>query len=99
MGLCPPIASPFPDHPGCRRRKEPKRPCQFPKTRSAAGSSSMHRVGACVKRGLQTHPWRRRHHRSLEELEFGHWDFFGGWILVFGVFILVFGAWFLELSF
>jgi hypothetical protein len=33
------------------------------------------------------------------ELEFGHWDFFGGWILVFGVFILVFGASFLVSSF
>jgi len=24
---------------------------------------------------------------SLEKLEFGHWDFFGAWSLVFGVFI------------
>src|SRR6266568_3279479 len=36
---------------------------------------------------------------SLQELEFGHWDFFGAWILVFGVFIPVFGAWFLVCLF
>jgi hypothetical protein len=35
---------------------------------------------------------------SLEELGFGHWDFFGAWSLVFGVFIPVFGAWCLVFS-